>query len=152
MKRALIIAALLLAGCDRAADVGKTRPSTPEEEAALERIPSTDALGQPAPTFAAPYNLPAYTPLYPGAVIDNSNATAASGGPGGLVSFTAPASVETVAAFYRGQAIGREVSEAEASGTRMIAVSAGAAERAEIHIAPSENGARVVIAYVLPGG
>jgi hypothetical protein len=151
---AVIVAAVALAACeDRPA---KLRTPAPEDEEAVlpDAIPYSDAVGQPRAIILAPYNLPAYAPVMPGAMIEAAQSAAPSGGPGGLVTFTTRGAPGATAEFYRGRLRAEfgVVSDAESARVRLLtAARQGTEERIEISIAPAaESGSRVTIAYVLP--
>ncbi|MGE0830087.1 MAG: hypothetical protein AB7O04_12145 [Hyphomonadaceae bacterium] len=153
-RLAFLAAALALAACDRPAEVGATRPSTPAEEAALENIPATDGAGQPPIDVAPPYNLPTYAEPPRGAKIEQANATAENGAPGGLMVFTAETAPDQVAAHYRRrlEAAGfAAITDARANGARMLsAARPETGERIEITISAAPQGTRAQLAYRLP--
>jgi hypothetical protein len=151
---AALAAAIVLSACeDRPAKVSAPPPNL-DEPILPDAIPPTDAVGLPPAVIFAPFNLPAYAPVRPGATIEAAQAAAPSGGAGGLVTFTARASPAEVAEFYRRrlQAEFGAVSDAENARVRLIsAARSGTRERVDITIAPAaEGGSRVTIAYVLP--
>ncbi|MBL8548603.1 MAG: hypothetical protein JNJ73_01355 [Hyphomonadaceae bacterium] len=141
--------ACLAAACGETA-VKYTPPAPVEEEELPDAIPPSDDDGVPQAPLSAPFNLPAYAPLRPGAAIEISQATAPSGEPGGLVTFSTDQAPRAVGDFYKGR-LQREfgaVSDAANGPIRQLAAARGA-ERVDISIMPAEGGARVTIAYVL---
>lgn len=113
------------------------------------------------PGVAAPRNLPAYAPLYPGAVIEtsvNGVSGADDGGRrGGMVGFRTTDDPQRVAAFYRARLDASGLTErgdANMNGTIML--TAGSADEAghgvQINISPSPDGPGSVVSMIYSSG
>lgn len=108
---ALACAAALVAACDPKAE-SPAAAEVPEPAVSAEATPptapaSTPAVPPPAPAggSAAASGAPAFTVLYPGAVLDAPVVTASGpAGPGGVVTYTTDADPDAVIAFHRARA------------------------------------------------
>ena len=112
----LAAAAALLAGCGQPSE----REKAARDSAAILR-PRTD--GQ------LPSNMPAYLTVYPGARVTS---TVDAGSRGGTVSFTATATADQVAAFYRERAMAaglRQATDVSSNAVRILMFDQGQAGR-----------------------
>lgn len=116
------------------------------------------ANGDVTMTGAAPKNLPAYAPLYPGAKVDSSVVTDASTGSGGIVSFTVGAPPAAVIDFYKKAAAKSQLTSslgvpAEANGSQVLLLSQPGTKRSlSVSVEPAEGqaGTKVGLSYGAP--
>jgi len=156
MKRLMILstAALLLAGCGgKNTDEGqKVTVADGEGGSATVRFGGEDN------GIAAPENLPAFAPVYPGALIQSA-VTGNEGEANGMVSFLSDAKQADVLAFYKdkGKAAGMSVKAEVAMGAgRMLAMGSegggeGDSPAMQITTTPGDDG-KVMVAVVYDGG
>lgn len=113
------------------------------------------------PNLTAPRNLPAYAPLYPGAVIETSvdGVSGADAGArrGGMIGFRTGDTPQTVAAFYRARLDASGLTErgdANMNGTIML--TAGSADQSghgvQITIAPAPEGPGSAVSVIYSSG
>jgi hypothetical protein len=152
MKRLMILstAALLLASCGgKNTDEGQ-KVTVADGEGGT----ATVNFGGDENGIAAPENLPAFAPVYPGAVIQSA-VTGNEGEAKGMVSFITDAKQAEVLAFYKdkGKAAGMSVKAEVAMGTgRMLAMGAeGESPAMQITATPGDDG-KVQVAVVYDGG
>lgn len=105
--------------------------------------------------IAAPDNLPAFAPVYPGAMIQSA-VTGNEGEAKGMVTFLTEAKMAEVLAFYKekGAAAGLKVKAEVAMGPgRMLALGRGdsGGEAMQITATPGEDG-KLMVALVYDGG
>ena len=89
--------------------------------------------------IAPPDNLPAFAPVYPGAVV-TASVTGNSGEAKGMVAFTTADSDEAVIAFYRDKAKASgmaEEAEVNMNGTRVLSMGSGNAGDAGLQVTVS---------------
>ncbi|MBI1407825.1 MAG: hypothetical protein GC145_17055 [Caulobacter sp.] len=147
----LILVAATLAGCGPSPKERTIRnPETGEK--------ATVTTGQ---GIAAPRNMPAYAPLYPGAVVESSvdgvSASADGGQRGGMVSFRTSAAPAKVADFYRGRFDAsslKDRSETNISGSIILgaASAGGGGEGVQVSIVPAEDGGGSVVTLIYNHG
>lgn len=154
MKHLMILstAALLLASCGgKNADEGTkiTVPGGEGGESATVRFGGDDN------GIAPPENLPAFAPVYPGALIQSA-VTGNEGEAKGMVSFLTDAKQADVLAFYKdkGKAAGMSVKAEVAMGPgRMLAMGSGEGDSPAMQITatPGDDG-KLMVAVVYDGG
>ncbi len=150
MKHVLgVTTALLLAACGGGKEQGVTHTVDDGEGNS-----ATIRFGGDEDGIAAPENLPAFAPVYPGAVIQSAM-TGNEGEAKGMVTFLTNAKMAEVLAFYKdkGKAAGLGVKAEVAMGAgRMLAMGAdGNRDALQITATPSDEG-RVMVAVVYDGG
>lgn len=110
---------------------------------------------------AAPRNMPAYAPIYPGAVIESSmdgvSSSAEGGQSGGMVAFRTSDSPQKVASFYRARLDSSGLTErndANLNGTMLLtaASSDDTDHGVQISISPSEQGNGSVVSVIYSRG
>lgn len=103
--------------------------------------------------IAPPDNLPAFAPIYPGALIQSA-VTGAEGEAKGMVSFLTDAKLADVLAFYKdkGKAAGLSVKAEAAMGPGRLLAMGGAGNDAAMQITatPGDDG-KVMVALVFDG-
>jgi ABC-type glycerol-3-phosphate transport system substrate-binding protein len=148
MRHAAALAALaLLAACSDASE----RTITDSESGESVTLRTAD---DPDAGIAPPANLPAFAPIYPGAVVT----TSVTGNPDeqkGMVAFTTSDSEDAVIAFYRDKAKAAglaEQAEMNMSGTRILSMGSGNTGDAGLQVTVSplddEDRRMVQIVYV----
>jgi hypothetical protein len=147
----LILTAAVLTGCG---------PS-PKEQTVRNPMTGEKVTVKSGSGIAAPKNMPAYAPLYPGAVIESSvdgiSSTADGGQQGGMVSYRTKAAPEKVAEFYRGKLDAsslKDRSEANISGSIILgATSAGdGAEGVQVSIVADEDTSGSIVTLIYNRG
>jgi hypothetical protein len=148
MRHAAALAALaLLAACSDASEQ-TIIDSESGESVTLRTANDTDS------GIAPPDNLPAFAPVYPGAVV-TASVTGNPDEPKGMVAFTTADSEDAVIAFYRDKAKAAglaEQTEMNMSGTRILSMGSGNTSDAGLQVTISpvaeENRRMVQIVYV----
>jgi hypothetical protein len=145
----LLGTALLLAACGGKDEGQKVTVADGEGGSATVRY------GGDENGITAPENLPAFAPVYPGAMIQSA-VTGNEGEAKGMVTFLTEAKMADVLAFYKdkGAAAGLKVKAEVAMGPgRMLALSreGGASEAMQITATPGEDG-KLMVALVYDGG
>jgi hypothetical protein len=104
---------------------------------------------------AAPRDLPAYAPVYPGAKIVSSMAGSSTEGGGGMVALETPDAPEKVLAFYEGKLAGsglpQTMKSQSGAGTMLALSDEATGQGVQVSITPGPSGgAMVTIAYSNP--
>jgi hypothetical protein len=151
MKHVIILTgALLLAACGGGDNKEQGITRTVEDG---DGNSATIRYGGGDDGIAPPDNLPAFAPIYPGAMIQSA-VTGNEGEAKGMVSFLTSAKMADVVAFYRekGKAAGLSVKGEVAMGEgRMLALGGEGDKGMQITVAPSDEG-RVMVSVVYDGG
>ena len=151
MMFGLVAAAVMLSACGSKNTQEGTTITVPADEGGKS---ATVRFGGEENGISAPENLPAFAPVYPGAIIQS----AISGNEGeakGMVSFTTDAKATDVLNFYRekGKSAGLKVKGEMAMGpTRILSMGrdGSGSEALQISASPGEEG-KVMVAIIYDG-